>query len=558
MENMHDDHYNMFKRLLTEIPMIIYAMDNDWNFTLSDGRGLQKLGLRPGEVVGRNGRQMYETIPSIITALEDAYRGKTVHMEHELGDLILEDYIMPIYSKYGKIEGVIGAAMDITPTKKYEQELRKSQELLQALIDSVPGLFYLYNSKGELIFWNKQHEIFTGYTSEELDHFTLMDWYPNDPESQNSVMKGLEATATQGFGDAEANLTLKDGSKVFCYFTACPLNIDGEDCFVGIGYDISKRKAMEEELRELNRTLEEKVIKRTEELSSANNELSLANQELTALNEEMIAMNDELMNQNDKIRSIQEFLVESEKMAALGGLVAGVAHEVNTPIGVGITASTHLTDMVKELLMRQDQGDLSQDDLIGYLEDIQSASEIIDKNLARAGKLVQSFKRLSTDQSSEPVRQFDAGKYLDEILISLSPTLKKSPITIATQSEERLIIHGSPGAFSQIITNLVMNAFHHAFEEYKPGTIDIHLSSADNPDMIQLTFKDNGYGMTPEVQKKIFDPFFTTMRGSGGTGLGLSIVHNIVTQQFKGSIQCHSTEGEGTTFVLLLSKKGGV
>lgn len=558
MEPINDQHYITFKRLLTEIPMIIYAIDNNWNFTMSDGRGLQKLGLRPGEVIGKNAKDMYESIPSIINALQEAFTGKTIHTEHVLGDLILEDYIMPIYSRFGRIEGVIGAAFDITSTKQYEHELKKSRELLEALIDSVPGLFYLYNSKGELIFWNKQHETFTGYNSEELDHFTLMNWYPDDPESQNAVIKGLEATATEGFGSAEANLTLKDGSKVFCYFTACPLNIDGEDCFVGIGYDISKRKAMEEELRNLNKTLEEKVIKRTEELSSANNELSFANQELTALNEEMIAMNDELMDQNDKIRNMQEFLVESEKMAALGGLVAGVAHEVNTPIGVGITASTHLNDLVKELLLKQEEHALSSEDLIGYLEDIRSASEIIDKNLSRAGKLIQSFKRLSTDQSSEPLRQFDAGKYLDEILISLSPSLKKSPITITTQSEENLLILGSPGAYSQIITNLVMNAFHHAFQERMPGTIEINLTSTENPDMIQMTFKDNGVGMTPEVQRKIFDPFYTTMRGSGGTGLGLSIVHNIVTQQFKGSIQCYSSEGEGTTFVLLLAKKGGV
>lgn len=554
MNQTNEPNMSLLKKLLTEMPMIFYALDGDWRFTLSEGRGLRKLGLKSNEVIGRSAKEMYNEMPDIIDMLNRAFEGQSVHVEHQQGDLYLESYIIPIFSEYGKVIGVLGAALDITDRKRFDFELKKSQEFQQALIDSIPGLLYLYDAKGELTFWNKQHETITGYSTEELNHFKLMDWYPDDPKSQEAVIKGLENVQRDGFGESEADLHIKDGSTRPFYYTACPLTIDHEDYFVGVGIDISSRKKMEQELLDLNQTLEKQVESRTRQLLLANQDLSKANADLIALNKDMGAMNEELFRQNEKIKKMQHYLIESEKMAALGQLVAGVAHEINTPIGVGITASTHLSDIVTELMHKLEEGEPSLE-IHPYLEDIQDAAQMIDKNLNRAGKLIQSFKKLSVDQSNEPKRIFDVGEYLNEILISLSPSLKKSKIRIEVQYDEILTINSYPGSFAQIITNLVMNSLTHAFDEDTPGTIRIKLESSE--DDILLTYSDDGKGIPPEILPKIYDPFFTTQRGRGGTGLGLSVVYSIITQQFNGTIKCSSQPGEGTIFIIHLSTKGG-
>lgn len=554
MNQTNEPNMSLLKKLLTEMPMIFFALDSDWRFTLSEGRGLRKLGLKSNEVIGRSAKEMYNEMPDIIEMFNRAFEGRSVHVEHQLGDLYLESFIIPIFSEYGKVIGVLGAALDITDRKRFDFELKKSQEFQQALIDSIPGLLYLYDAKGELTFWNKQHETITGYSTEELNHFKLLDWYPDDPKSQEAVIKGLENVQRDGFGEAEADLHIKDGSTLPFYYTACPLTIDHEDYFVGVGIDISSRKKMEQELLDLNQTLEKQVESRTRQLLLANQDLSKANADLIALNKDMGAMNEELFRQNEKIKKMQHYLIESEKMAALGQLVAGVAHEINTPIGVGITASTHLSDIVTELLNKLEEGGPSIE-IRPYLEDIQDAAQMIDKNLNRAGKLIQSFKKLSVDQSNEPKRTFDVGEYLNEILLSLSPSLKKSKIRIEVQCDETLTINSYPGSFAQIITNLVMNSITHAFDEDVPGTIRIKLESSENE--ILLTYSDDGKGMPPEILPKIYDPFFTTQRGRGGTGLGLSVVYSIITQQFNGTIKCSSQPGKGTTFIIHLSTKGG-
>ncbi|MGB4661049.1 MAG: ATP-binding protein, partial [Mobilitalea sp.] len=306
-------------------------------------------------------------------------------------------------------------------------------------------------------------------------------------------------------------------------------------------------------LLELNRTLEDKVEKRTQELKDANQDLSALNEELSAMNESLMAMNEEVqaMNEeladtNEKLVTMKEFLVESEKMAALGGLVAGVAHEVNTPLGIGLTAASHLSDISTELLMKHQKRPLEDEDIVSYLEDIDKASQIIFKNLNRAAHLIQSFKKLSVDQSTEPKREFELGAYIDEILLSLSPFIKKTQIKIITNYQEDITINGYPGSIAQVITNLVMNALKHA---YHPGdTGEIHIETMRHNSMVRIVFSDDGAGMEEQTLSKIYEPFFTTNRSTGGTGLGLSVVYSIVTQQYEGSINCSSILGKGTTF----------
>ena len=179
---------------------------------------------------------------------------------------------------------------------------------------------------------------------------------------------------------------------------------------------------------------------------------------------------------------------------------------------------------------------------------------IIEKNLTRAGKLTHSFKQLSVDQTSEPKRQFNVGDYLEEILISMGPTFKKTSIKIETTYEKNIFFYGSPGAFAQIITNLLMNALYHAYGTNDKGLIQINLEKIN--DNLTVTFTDDGCGMDAHTLSKIYEPFFTSKRDFGGTGLGLSIVYSIITQQFSGTIDCTSQLGVGTTFKIILSQGG--
>lgn len=549
MDNeMYLERYELISRLLTELPMVFYVLDKDWTFLLSDGKGLQRLGLKPGQVLGLSAKEMYRDHPDIIEAIETAYKGKQVKYDHKLGDTYLENYVAPYYNANGEIAGIVGATIDITERRISELELEKSRAMQAAVSESVPGMIYMYNDQGELVLWNRWHEIMTGYSKEELYHRSLMDWYKDDPVSQAAVLRGLENTARNGFGEAEANLQRKDGSTIPLYLTACPLKIDDKDYFVGMGVDISSRLKAEAELLELNHTLEKKVTERTQELNDANEELLAANEELTSMNEEMVAINEELTASNEQLITMQNFLVESEKMAALGGLVAGVAHEVNTPIGIGMTAASHLTDISEELLTLHKSKSLTAEDIVPFLEDIEKASNIIYKNLSRAAHLIQSFKQLSVDQSTEPKREFDIGAYIEEVLLSLSPSLKKTQIKITTVYPEPILINGYPGSIAQIITNLVMNSLKHAFRPGEPGHIKIETSKKGS--LIQIVYSDDGVGMDEQTLNRIYEPFFTTNRAAGGTGLGLSIVYTLVTQQYDGSIRCQSKPGEGTVFTI--------
>lgn len=325
------------------------------------------------------------------------------------------------------------------------------------------------------------------------------------------------------------------------------------------------------ELAKVNENLENKVSQRTEELSALNQELTAMNEELTAINEELLHTNQELLHEIDvrqrveqelaavnkeltqaikEQKAMQARLIQSEKMAALGNLVAGIAHEINTPVGIGVTAASHLSQTTGEFLKLCQNGSPRRSDLAEYLENLQDSSSIILKNLERAGKLIKSFKQISADQSSEIRRVFNIKTYLEEILLSLRPKLGKSHHHLVLECADEIQFDGVPGAFSQIVTNLLMNSLLHAYDPDDCGKILI--SAKEEAGSLVLIYSDDGKGMDYQVLTRIYDPFFTTKRSSGGTGLGLYIVYNVVTQQFGGSIECTSELGNGTTFRICL------
>ncbi len=288
-----------------------------------------------------------------------------------------------------------------------------------------------------------------------------------------------------------------------------------------------------DELNAHRTQLEHQVEKRTAQLLIAKNE---AEKSLTLL------------------QKTQESLVQAEKMAALGSLVAGIAHEINTPIGITLTTASFLNDETKKIVTLYQQGELSGDELESYFDTAQQSTQLMTINCHRAADLIQSFKQVAVDQTSDNQREFNLKLYLDEILLSLRPALKKTQIHVELNCPPDLSLLSFPGAISQIVTNFIMNSLLHAYEPEQPGTITLMIQTLPN-NQIELRYSDDGKGIPAEIQSKIFDPFFTTQRGNGGSGLGLNLVYNIVHQTLKGTLQVHSVEGKGTTFILNFARQ---
>ena len=255
-----------------------------------------------------------------------------------------------------------------------------------------------------------------------------------------------------------------------------------------------------------------------------------------------------------ELNAAQQNLIDAERLAALGGLVAGVAHEVNNPIGISLTVASSFarrTEMF-EAELRSDGG-LRRSQLEDFVRSSRDASQQLVANLHRAGELIQSFKQVAVDRSHAERRQFSLGEATDQIIASLRPVLKRAPIELTVDVPEGLIIDGYPGSYGQILTNLFLNAVNHAFADGRSGTIAI-AARPRGLDDVEINFTDNGAGMTPDVQRQAFDPFFTTRRNEGGTGLGLHIVYNLVTQQLGGRMMLESRLGQGTTFRIMMPR----
>ncbi len=252
----------------------------------------------------------------------------------------------------------------------------------------------------------------------------------------------------------------------------------------------------------------------------------------------------------NQLSLMQDKLVEAEKMSALATLVTGIAHEINTPVGTSITLASTLADETAMLTTAFTQGQLTRSTLHDYLDIAAESTALLMANLSRAGDLIQSFKQVAVDQVILERRTFRVKEYLEEVLASLAPSLKKTPHTLTVTGEESITINSYPGALAQIVTNFVTNSLTHAFDLNAHGTICIDISESNG--QILIHYSDDGSGVPPENLGKIFDPFFTTARHRGGTGLGLHIVYNLVIQKLQGKIEVGSQLDQGTSFKVLL------
>ena len=274
-------------------------------------------------------------------------------------------------------------------------------------------------------------------------------------------------------------------------------------------------------LREVNASLEQRVAERTADLEAANRQL-----------------------QDERQRAI-----EAEKMASLGRMVAGFAHEVNTPIGIAVGAVSQVDESASSLAGLLQGDEVSEDKIAGSLASLTESSALALSNLRRAAALVQSFKRTAIDQVSEIQRDFSMDELIDDVISTMRPLFRGTPIEFDVECSKDLRLRAVPGAWTQILTNLCTNAHKHAFSDGKQGGL-IRIAVREESPHVVLSFRDNGAGMTAEHVRQAFEPFFTTRRNDGGSGLGLYIAYNLATQTLGGVLYCKSAPGHGTEFVL--------
>ena len=250
-----------------------------------------------------------------------------------------------------------------------------------------------------------------------------------------------------------------------------------------------------------------------------------------------------------ELNKTQKQLMEAEKLSSLGGLVAGVAHEINTPVGMALTGTTHLEEEIQKLTSLYKDEEMSEDDFSEFLAYSAELTSSIETNLQRAASLVKGFKQVAVDQSSDEDREFLLKEYIEEeILTSLHNTIKKTKHHIIVNIDEKISLDSNPGAFSQILTNFIMNSIKHAYNKDEQG--EIKIIAKLKKDRLLLIYKDDGKGMDKETVRQVFDPFFTTSRGTGGSGLGMHITYNLIVNKLNGTIKCESKIGQGVEFIM--------
>lgn len=403
-----------------------------------------------------------------------------------------------------------------------ERALRESEARLRTLSDMSSDVFWEVDA-------DFRYTALSGLRANELLawHVMLLGVCPWDnpgvkgePLEWSRLRNAFESH--QPFRDLQFQLQLPDGGVIHLQVSGDPVfGHDGGFCgFRGTGKDISKQKAVEAEIRRLNQSLEQRVAERTTELRQTNERLAHA----------------------------LEHLVQAEKLASLGNLVAGVAHELNTPLGNTLLTATHLRNRVHELQDVFKTGAMRRSELTAFIELSSDGLDLIERNLNRAAGLLANFKQVAVDQTSAQRRRFDLRKTVDEVVATLMPGLRKRRLVLVVDIPEELELDSFPGPLEQVIANIVTNAAIHAFGPDEAGELFI-LAEPVGTGEIELCIRDNGCGIPPEVQGRVFDPFFTTRMGQGGSGLGLYIVYNIVTSLLGGSIEVSSTPG-GTCFTM--------
>jgi PAS domain S-box-containing protein len=436
--------------------------------------------------------------------------------QHSGAILWISDSATVVRDETGEVVRYEGTIRDITDQKRAEDAIAEGRRLLQQVIDTVPAVINVKNKELRYVLMNRYMAgIFGIEPGDAIGRTTsdLMSRYGARKTDEND--KRVLATS-RGLGFYEEEYMDSSGNMRQWLVNKLPL-LDAEgdiERIVTVALDIGERKRGELEMRKAKDAAE----------------AALRN-----------------------LRETQNSLIEAEKLAALGRLVAGVAHEVNNPVGISLTVASSLERKTAIFTAEVERGDLRRSRLTDFLETSRDASSQLVANLNRAAELIQSFKQVAADRNYSDQRSFDLGDLTEQVVMSLRPGLRKHHLTLNVDCQPNLTMNSYPGPFGQVLTNLFLNAVAHAFPEGRPGAVDIVVRESGK-DNVEIIFSDNGCGMSLDVRRRAFDPFFTTRRDQGGTGLGLHIVYNIVTNRLGGRLDLESEPGKGTRIQIILPK----
>jgi PAS domain S-box-containing protein len=430
--------------------------------------------------------------------------------------LWLSDSATVVRDEAGEVIRYEGTVRDITDQKRAEDAIAEGRRLLQQVIDTVPAVINVKDKNLRYVLMNRYMAgIFGIEPADAIGRTTsdLMSRYGAEKTDENDrrVLK-----AGKGLGFYEEEYLDSAGNLRHWLVNKLPLfDADGAiESIVSVALDIGERKRGEQEMRKARDAAE------------------------AALH---------------NLRATQNSLIEAEKLAALGRLVAGVAHEVNNPVGISLTVASSLERKTALFTSEVARGDLRRSSLNEFLETSRDASSQLVANLNRAAELIQSFKQVAADRNYSDQRSFDLGDLTEQVVMSLRPGLRKHHLTLNVDCEPNLTMNSYPGPYGQVLTNLFLNAVAHAFPDGRPGEVHI-LVRESGKDNVEIIFSDNGCGMSLDVRRRAFDPFFTTRRDQGGTGLGLHIVYSIVTNRLGGRLDLDSEPGKGTQIQIILPK----
>lgn len=426
---------------------------------------------------------------------------------------------------------------DVSERRRAEEAVRQSEDRLrQAIRVSGIGIFD-HDHRADTIYWSPEMGAIFGWGADEprtVDGF-IEFVHPDDREMVLAATR--LAHDPSGDGQYASEYRIVGHAAVVRWVLAM-----GQTSFAGEGgsrqplrtvgaaLEITARKQAEESLRRANEDLDERVRLRTEELATSNAQLR---------------------ETLDTLRRAQEELIRSEKLASLGSLVAGVAHEMGTPLGNSLMVATTLSDRIRKFSQLTEGASLSRTALRDFFAVAMQATSLLERSLLQANDLIGHFKQVAVDQTSAQRRQFDLAATIGEIVATLEPQYRKTPHRLRVDIPDGIVMDSFPGPLGQVITNLAANALKHGFAQAEAGLLEIEVSQPLNG-RITMTVSDNGCGIAAEHLPRIFDPFFTTRLGQGGSGLGLHIVYSIATRVLGGRIEARSTPGTGTTFVLEL------
>jgi len=437
----------------------------------------------------------------------------------------LEALSLSLLDRWSELEEELPAAAvssrtlddeDTLPEREKPAAVAVSAEDVSAVVNTIPDAILTFDDQGRIVSANAGAEEMFGYAATDLPGLPLARLLEGAAEGSGVELLAFAADAAQGRSVREWRGLRQDGAPLVVEVSMGAVTVAGVRHGAAVVRDITARKAAEDERSRLNESLQQQVAETQAALEA--------------------------------LRSTQDRLVQSEKMASLGVLVAGIAHEINTPVGIAVTAASHLMERMALLTEAITNGTLKKSQLLDTVATSRESAAIVLSNLMRAAELIQSFKQVAVDQTSREMRTIDLDVYLHETINSLQPRIKATAQRVELLCPPGISLHLAAGALSQLVSNLVLNALEHAFPDGQPGLVRV--TASRDRETVQLIVQDDGAGIAADVLPRIYDPFFTTRRGAGGSGLGLHIVYNLVTQTFGGRIEVTSTPGEGSRFTV--------